>query len=136
MRKALIDQMLLWIVLFVAFVTVFYVILNYYNVIRAKDKSDSIVNYGVRMKALGRSDSSIVAGLNDVKGSYFDTIVDDDLNCVEDNTTADYQVIFTSNISIGSNMFLNQNENITSQAAAFNEASSFHIDCNLNLRPQ
>ena len=59
-KKAVIDQMLLWIVLFVAFVTIFLLVIDYYMVLKTKDRADSIVNYGVRMKALGRDDVDIV----------------------------------------------------------------------------
>ncbi|MCK5110296.1 MAG: hypothetical protein KAQ94_02160 [Arcobacteraceae bacterium] len=134
MRKAVIDQILLWIVLFVSFVTIFYFVIDYYNIIKAKDKCDALANYGVRMKALGKSDSDIVIGLNSLKGSYFATIYDANLTCTA-LATEQYQVIFTTNITF-KNQFLEDGEKIYSIATAFNEVSSTDQNCTLDLSTQ
>ena len=131
MRKAVIDQMLLWIVMFIGFVTLLFVVIDYYSVIKAKDKSDALSNYGARMKALGKTDSEIVDGLNALKGSYFATIDEANLTCTE-LVTEKYQVVFTTNITF-SNRFLADGEKIYSISSAFNEVGAKDQNCTLNL---
>lgn len=135
MRNAVIDQIMLWIVLFVAFVTIFLLVIDYYMVMKTKDRCDTLANYGVRMKALGRSDDSVVEGLNNIKNSYFQTITSDDMECEEDDTKNDYQTLFRVETTF-QNIFLTTDEKISSKTSAFNETSSSHIDCNLTLKVQ
>ena len=133
MRKAVIDQMLLWIIIIISFFTILFLVIDYYMVLKTKDRTDSIVNYGVRMKALGRDDVDIVSGINNIKSSFFDTVVIDDFNCVDDNETTGYQVTFTTSVTFN-NMFLSVDKKINNKASAFNEVNSHNIDCNLTLR--
>ncbi len=135
MRRAVIDQMMLWIVLFIAFVTIFFMVIDYYMVMKTKDRCDALANYGVRMKALGREDATVVDGLNNIKNSYFQTVELADIECNEDTTLSDYQTIFRVDVTFN-NMFLSGAEKITSSASAFNEVSDSHIDCNVTLNVQ
>ncbi len=132
MRKAIIDQIMLWIVTFVSFVTLFFIVIDYYIVLKVKDRSAAIANYGVRMKALGREESIIVEALNNVKSDYFSTIYEDNITC-EALDTELYQVIFTTNISIKDNVFLSNDEKIYAVATAFNEENATDQNCTLNL---
>ncbi len=133
MRPAIVDQIILWIVLFVSFATIFYMVIDYSTVIRVQDKSDALASYGARMKALGKEDNIIVNGLNIQRGNYFDTIVADDLTCSTNSAATNYQVIFTTNISIV-NTFIDANERIYAISTAFNETSDDEVQCTLNLR--
>jgi len=129
-KKAIIDQIMLWLVIFVSFVILFFFLVDYYVVIKAKDNCDIMANYGVRMKALGRDDSNITAGLNNLKLKYFEDIQEDDLQC-SDNDDGNYTVKFNIYADINTTTFTNKT--VHSYAAAFNEASSSSIDCNLTL---
>ncbi len=135
MRNAIIDQILLWLVLFISFVTMFLMVIDYYLVLKTKDRCDTLANYGVRMKALGRDDETIVIGLNNIKNSYFETITIDDLHCEEDSEDIDYQIVFEITTTFN-NMFLSNGELIKSKTASFNEVSDSHIECSLILRVQ
>ena len=135
MRNAVIDQIMLWIVLFVAFITMFFLVIDYYMVMKTKDRCDALANYGVRMKALGRSVEQVVEGLNKIKNSYFQTITTDDIECSEDVTQTDYQTIFKVETTF-KNMFLSNEEKIKSKTSAFNEVNHSHIDCNVTLKVQ
>ena len=132
MRKAIIDQIMLWIVIFVSFATTLFIVIDYYVVLKVKDRSDALANYGVRMKALGKEHDEIITGLNNIKSNYFDDLTENDLSCEELDTNR-YQVIFTTNISIGTNMFLSDNEKIYALATAFNEYNSTDQNCTLDL---
>ncbi len=132
MKRAIIDQIMLWIVIFVAFVIMFFMVIDYYMVMKTKERTDALANYSVRMKALGRDDANITEGLNRLKSSYFDTVVEDDLTC-NDLGTESYKVVMKTNIFIN-NHFISENKKIYSYASAFNEYSSLDINCSLNLR--
>jgi len=127
------EQMLLWIIIFISFVGMFLMVIDYYMVLKTKDRCDTFANYGVRMKSLGKDDSSIVDGLNTIKNSYFENILIDDLNCVEDNSNLEYQVVFNVQTTF-QNMFLSNGELIVAKTAAFNEINNLNISCNLLLR--
>jgi len=131
MKTAVIDKILLWIVIFVAFYSIFFIIIDYYKIIKVKDRCDALANYGSRMKALGKNDSTIISGLNNIKNGYFDTIYDENMTCTTLVTT-NYQVIFTTNITF-KNRFLNDGEYIYAKSASFNEIDSFDQNCSLNL---
>lgn len=131
MRNGVIDQILLWIVLFISFVTIFLMVIDYYIVIKIKDKCESLSNYGSRMKALGKDAAEIVSGLNIVKGDYFSTILESNLTCTPTGTS-NYIVSFSTNIFI-SNKFLSSNEKIYTHAATYNEVNAIDINCSLNL---
>ena len=132
-KNGVIDQIMLWIVLFVAFITMFFMVIDYYMVMKTKDRCDALANYGVRMKALGKDESYITDGLNKIKNSYFEEIESDDIVCNEDDTQNDYQTIFTIETTF-SNMFLSDSEKIVSKSSAFNEVNASHIDCSLTLQ--
>ncbi len=131
MRSAVIDKMLLWIVIFISFATIFFLVIDYYMIVKVKDRCDALSSYGARMKALGRDTTSIVSGLNGIKGDYFNTIYDANLTCTP-LTTEQYQVIFITNITF-KNRFLNDGEKIYSKSASFNEISAIDQNCSLNL---
>ncbi|MEA3228026.1 MAG: hypothetical protein U9P38_03020 [Campylobacterota bacterium] len=133
MRDAIIDQMLLWIVLFIGFVGIFLMVIDYYLVLKTKDRCDTFANYGVRMKALGRDEATIVTGLNNIKNSYFQTITVDDLSCVEDSSSLDYRIVFQTETTFD-NLFLSQGEMLRAKTASFNEVNSSNIECNLILK--
>lgn len=107
-------------------------VVDYYMVMKTKERTDALANYSVRMKALGRDDENITAGLNRLKSSYFDTIVEDDLLC-EELETQTYKVVMKTNIFIN-NSFISEDQKIYSYASAFNESNSVDINCTLDLR--
>ena len=131
-KKAVIDQMMLWIVIFISFVILFFLVIDYYTVVKVKQRSDTLVNYGVRMKALGRDNIDIVQGLNNLKIKYIDTKKEVDLICT---TVSDgnYTVKFNTQININTNTF--EKKNVHSYASSFNEVDNKDINCTLILRP-
>jgi hypothetical protein len=131
-KKGIIDQIMLWLVIFISFVIIFVMVTDYYVVVKFKDRTDTMANYGVRMKALGREDTNITVGLNNLKSDSIDDIVEDDLICTEDDTLENYQVKFSINLDINTTTF--KNKSIHSYTSAFNEVNKSSIDCNLTLR--
>ena len=67
MKKAVIDQIMLWIVLFTIFVGFLFFIIDYSNVMKVKDNTDAIADYIGRMVALNKNEADIIEGINKVK---------------------------------------------------------------------
>jgi hypothetical protein len=130
-KKAIIDQIMLWLVVFVSFVILFFIVIDYYKVVKAKDNCDTMANYAVRMKALGRDDSEIADGLNNLKSPYFDTVNEADIVCTQTVDTQ-YKVKFKVNATITTTTF--SNKEVHSYASAFNETQASSISCDLTLR--
>ena len=55
------------------------------------DKANSLSEYGARAVALGKSDSDVVDGLNQIRGNSFNTITVDNLTCIENGATENYR---------------------------------------------
>ncbi|MEA3384038.1 MAG: hypothetical protein U9Q20_05120 [Campylobacterota bacterium] len=134
MRKAVIDQMMLWIVIFVSFIVILFLVIDYYVILKTKDRCDMLANYAVRMKALGRTDDNISSGLNSLSNGDFGTINIPDDWCTYNDSSGNYQVKVSMTSEINTITF--KNSNIESYASAFNEVNSSTIDCTLELTKQ
>ena len=132
MKKGVIDQILILLLSFTTFATLFYMVINYYLAVKVIDVSETLSNYGVRIKALGEENSVVIEKLNNIKGQYFKKITEDDLNCTEDEDNNTYQVIFYTTLSGFKNQFLSS-ERIYVKTATFNEVDSSTIKCYLTL---
>lgn len=133
MKKAVVDQILLWLTLFVAFVSFLFFIIDYSLSIRVKENADSLSSYGARMVALGKSAEEVATGLNNIKLGAVSNITAADIVCVDDAAIDNYQVHFNV-IGTYTSQFLNTGENnINSIAVVFNEISDVQRTCTLNL---
>jgi len=131
MRSAIIDQIMLWIFIFVFFVIIFVLVIDYYTLIKTKDSCDTISNYGARMKALGKSNTIIATELNKRKSNRMETIDTNDILCYE-NTPGNYQVVFHTNMELNTTTF--KEKLINSSSSAFNELDSTDIECTLTIK--
>ncbi|MBD3831215.1 MAG: hypothetical protein IE890_12125 [Arcobacter sp.] len=133
MKKAAIDQIILWIVLFTIFVSFLFFIIDYSNAIKVKDNTDAVADYVARMVALDKSNSEIVTGANKIKENYFATIQESDIICNIDTSISNHEVIMNVYTTL-TNGFLNTgNNNVHSKTVVFNESSEFQKECSLTL---
>ncbi len=79
MKKAVADQIILWIVLFTVFVSFLFFIIDYSNAIKVKDNTDAIADYIARMAALDKPEDDIVIGVNQIKDDYISNVTTIDL---------------------------------------------------------
>lgn len=133
MRSAIVDQVLLWIVLFVAFVTIFFMVLDYSFVLKGRENCATISNYAARSVSLGNTEDEVIARVNSIKGDYFATATTADLVCTDLGTT-NYQINFTTQMTLD-NRFLSDNT-ISESVGVFNESSPADISCTLTLQPK
>lgn len=133
MKKAAIDQIILWIVLFTIFVSFLFFVIDYSNAIKVKDNTDAVADYIARMKALNRPEADIITGANKIKDDYFATIVAGDLTCTTDNTISNYQVIMHVYTTLSNGFLQTGANNVHSKTVVFNESSEFQTECSLTL---
>jgi Flp pilus assembly protein TadG len=133
MKKAVVDQIFLWIVLFTIFVSFLFFIIDYSNAVKVRDNMDAIADYVARMVALDQADSDIVSGANKIKEDYFATIQVTDLVCTTDNSLSTYQVVINVYTTLVNDFLTVGNNNIHSKTVVFNENSEFQKECSITL---
>lgn len=132
-KKAVVDQILLWLTLFTAFVGFLFFTIDYSNALKVKDNSDALGDYTARMVALDKPLSEVAEGLNKLKDDYIATIVEGDIVCTEDVSSSNYQVIINIYSTLNNNFLPTGNNNIHSRTVVFNESSEVEKECDLTL---
>jgi Flp pilus assembly protein TadG len=133
MKKAVVDQIILWIVLFTIFVSFLFFIIDYSNAMKVKDNTDAIADYIGRMVALNKNEADIIAGVNEVKDDYFVPAQVADLICNTDNTVLNHQVIINVQTTIINSFIPVGANNVHSKTVVFNESSESQKECFLIL---
>lgn len=133
MKKAVIDQILLWIVLFTIFVSFLFFVIEYSNAIKVKDNADAISDYMARMVSLNMSNDEIATGINNIKEDYFNDISSDNIICNIDVNESNYQVITNVYATLVNGFLTVSNNNIHSKTVVFNEKNENEIECTLTL---
>lgn len=132
-KPAVVDQIILWIVLFVMFVGFLFFVIDYSNALKVKDNNDALADYAARMFALGKTDAEVAQGLNNIKDDYVATISEANISCVEDVLTTNYQVIVNVYATLDNSFLPEGNNNVHSRTVVFNEASESQKECSLTL---
>jgi Flp pilus assembly protein TadG len=133
MKKAVVDQIILWIVLFTIFVSFLFFIIDYSNAMKVKDNTDAIADYIGRMVALNKNEADIITGVNEVKDDYFTPAQVADLICNTDNTVSNHQVIINVQTTIINSFIPVGANNVHSKTVVFNESSESQKECFLTL---
>jgi Flp pilus assembly protein TadG len=133
MKNAVVDQIILWIILFIIFVGFLFFVIDYANAVKVKDNTDAIADYTARMVALNKDSSEIISGANTIKDDYFTTISQSDLVCIEDETLSNHQVIINVYTTLTNSFLPVGNSNVHSKTVVFNESSETEIECTLTL---
>lgn len=133
MKNAVVDQIILWIMLFIIFVGFLFFVIDYANAVKVKDNTDAIADYTARMVALNKDSSEIISGANTIKDDYFTTISQSDLVCIEDETLSNHQVIINVYTTLTNSFLPVGNSNVHSKTVVFNESSQTEIECTLTL---
>jgi len=134
MIEAVVENILLWMIMFIGFVSLFFMVLDYSKVLRIKDNMSSLSDYGARMIALNKNESDIITGLNNLKANTVANITSSNLLC-NTNTSADnYQAIFNTQTTYTNSVFTTEGaNNITSRSVVFNEVNSSQEECTLTI---
>lgn len=134
MKKAFVDQIVLWITGFIFFVILLFMTIEYAQALRIKENLDAISNYGARMVALGKTNEEMAIGLNKVRLGIFDEIQPSDIICISSESQT-YQAIFVAKTTYVNDFLEDKENNVNSKTIFFNESSSNEINCELRLEP-
>lgn len=137
-KPAFIDQMAMWMVIFLAFVWLFFFVLDYAKLLRVKDNMDAIADYTANVIGKEGSASSVISDIvdeinSDIKLSMINTLTTTSIIC-NDLTDNAYKVIIdvktTNNIS--SMMY---KDTISTKRVVFNQSTTVgdSIDCTMNI---
>lgn len=134
LKKAVLDQIILWIVLFIMFVSFLFFIIDYSNVIKVKDNTDALADYMARRVALNSDveNYDLASSLNNVKASFFNDIQNNDITCTT-SINENYQIIVNIYTTINNSFLPVSSDNVHSKVVIFGENDSFDVECNLTL---
>lgn len=131
MKKAYIENVLLWMVMFIGFVTLFFFVIDYATIVRVKDNMDAISDYGSRMVALNGVGADLSTNINGMKVNAINNVSADTNSICVTTANGAYQVIFiTQTTNTEFKFFGNQ---LGSRRVVFNETSTDTITCTLNI---
>lgn len=139
-KPAYIEQVLMWMVIFIGFVWMFFFVIEYATAIRIKDNIDALSEYSAR-KVSGTvtqtgidTDTTFIASLNNIRMNKITLLTTTNLTCVIDNATLNSQVIFITQGTFLDGFLSNQGtNNFISRKVVFNESNSEQITCTLNV---
>jgi Flp pilus assembly protein TadG len=133
MKKAGIENVFIWMILFLGFASLFIFIINYATILRIQDNMNAISDYGANYVAINGRGDNISDQINSMKATS--------INNVSANTNAicnidaarpnEYKVIFTTITSNTSYKFYGNK--LSASRAVFNQSSSDTIVCTLEI---
>ncbi len=132
LKKAAIENIFIWIVLFATFVSILFFIINYTSIIRTKDTMDALADYGANFVATRGTGDDLSNKMNSIATKNFNNI-SANTNMICNAPVADngYQIIF--NVRTTNNSYYFFNKALSSQRVVFNQLGSSSITCNLNV---
>lgn len=131
MKPAYIENVILWMVMFVGFATMFFFVIDYSTIVKVKDNMDALSDYGANIIAR-QGISDISTELNDMKVARINTISAGDLSCASvADTPPTFQVIFITETTNNSIEFYSNK--LTSRRVVFNETNSNTVTCTLQV---
>lgn len=130
LKPAYVENIIIWLVIFVGFVTMFFFTINYASILRVKDNMDAISDYGANMIAVNGVDVEMIDQINDIALPLVSNIDSGDLTCnsVVDNA---YQVIFNTQTSNTEYKFYEKQ--LLTQRIVFNQVNSNSVTCTLTI---
>ncbi|RXI43576.1 hypothetical protein CRU99_07025 [Malaciobacter mytili] len=129
-KPAFVENIILWIVMFIGFITLFFFVLEYSNILKTHHQLSLMSDFGAKMTSRNINDIQIIEGLNRLRTQNISTITNDNLICTSHNIQ-NHQVIFNVSLNYRSSFF---NKNILARTVVFNETNNSQIDCTLTLR--
>jgi Flp pilus assembly protein TadG len=131
-RGGYIDQILMFTIIFVNFVFLFFLVIDYANTSRIKANTHTIAHYGARMIGLGYGTTTIAEGMNNLKIDYFATINAADITC-DTLVSNNRQSIFIVNATYDNQLILSGVSDIQTKQVAYNQESAADEECTLTL---
>ncbi len=135
-RRGVIDQIMMFMMVFVFLVTLFFLIVDYSSIGKMQNQLDMISRQGSRLISLGKDHENIANMVNTLKTNYFRAVTDDDISCdATDNELS--RVVFNIQGSFESRFDALGSDGevtISSVSVAYNENSTDEMNCTVVLQ--
>ena len=142
-KPAYIENILMWMVIFIGFIWMFFFVIDYATAIRIKDNIDALSEYGARTASesidqttIG-SNNTFITNLNNIRISKIASLTIANLVCTIATVPpqdTNYQVRFTTRGTYLDGFLSNQGtNNFTSTKTVFNENSPAQLTCTLDI---
>lgn len=143
MKLAYIDQMLMWIVIFVSFAWMFFFVINYATAVKLNENMDYLSKFAARyVSNLNNqtdvpNDALLISNLNAIRVDKIGIISSSDITCIiattaPDNTNS--QCIFETQGTYNKGFLSNQGtNNLKSRVVIYNNQSAAQISCTLSV---
>jgi len=134
MRRGVLDHIIMQLLVFVFFVTMLFLVIDYSNIARVQNVTDTIAQQGARMISLEKSLGQVANMINSQKTDYYTSVSGSDIVCI--TTGSSSQISFTANADYNTSFpLLGNNGVITviSRSSAYNEANSSDVNCTISL---
>lgn len=135
MKKAAIENVLVWLLTFIGFGTLFYFVMNYALIIRVQDNMNALCDYGANVIAEQGVGADITARLNEIATGNIAAISAGDIVC---NSVTDspltYQVVFTAVTTNQEYKFYT--DPLQTSRAVFNQVNGDTVTCTLTITLQ
>jgi Flp pilus assembly protein TadG len=133
MKKAAIENIFIWMVLFVGFATLFFFVIDYATVLRVKDNMNAISDYGANYVGVNGTGDDLTTQINAMKSNSIVELTAGQANtgsiCIS-NANNQYKVIF---ITQATNLFKFYDKKLITSRAVFNQSGSDTITCTLDI---
>ncbi len=132
MKKGAIENIFVWIVLFAMFASIFFFVINYTVIIRAKDTMDAIADFGSNYVAVNGIGDNLTDRMNEIKSKNFSTISADTNTICNTTNNNEYKIIFNVTAT-NSNLYF-YNGKLFSKRVVFNQdGTGDTITCDLSV---
>ena len=143
MKPAVIEQMIMWMVIFIGFVWMFFFVIDYAKVIRIQDNMDDLSKFGARyvsrindQTTIG-NDNNLITSLNDISGNMIAPLSTANINCNIANSAPEdtnSQSIFIVQGTYNKSFLKDQGaNNLQSRTVVYNNANVEQIICTLSI---
>jgi len=134
MRRGILDHIIMQILVFVFFVSMLFLVIDYGNIARMQNILDTIAQQGARMISLDNTLTQVANMINAQKTNHFLSVSSSDIVCISSGSSSQVNFIAngdynTSFSAIGNNGAVS----VTSGSSAYNEANSSDINCTISL---
>jgi len=134
MRRGILDHIIMQILIFVFFVTMLFLVIDYSSVARVQNLLDTIAQQGARMVSLDRTLTQVANMINANKTDYYLAINSSDITCI--STGSSSQVNFTASGDYNTSFSILGDSGVVtvvSRSTAYNEVNSSDLNCTISL---
>jgi hypothetical protein len=143
LKSAYIEQIIMWMVIFVGFVWLFFFVIQYATAIRIKDSMDNLSKYAARyISDLNNqtdvpNNINLFINLNNIRSPIIKVITSNNLNCViaaDEPESSNSQSIFIIQGTYKKGFLKDQEENnFFSRVVVYNNRNQAQITCTLDI---